>query len=54
MKGKLLFILVSIVFAGYVAMAQIKPSTKEMEKYYRQYVLTQCIYLGFGKDKVFD
>ncbi|RZK17131.1 MAG: hypothetical protein EOO43_13790 [Flavobacterium sp.] len=34
--------------------AQIEPSAKEMESYYRWYVLAECIYIGFDKDKVFE
>ncbi|MEJ7560786.1 MAG: hypothetical protein WKF66_20915 [Pedobacter sp.] len=49
-------ILASLFILGFSdnTKAQIEPSAKEMESYYRWYVLAECIYIGFDKDKVFE
>lgn len=54
MKVKVSVVLILISFCISQAYAQIKPSKKELEKIYRQYVLERCVYFAFGEQKVFS
>lgn len=52
-KLSLIAVLLSFTFLNNVN-GQENASAKEMESIYRKYVLAECIYKGFDKNKVFD